>query len=806
MKILILIQCTNLGGMEQAALEMAKEMKNLGHEPQFLSLTPVGGLGPLLESLQIPVSGIEYKGTFGWRSFMAMKKRLKSIDADALIMVGHNLMGMMALGSFCRGRRILNLHFHHEGVMNPFFWRILYRVASWRFSSFVFPSEFIRKEALTLCPRIGERSFVMMNPFSSRLPVTLDEKRLAKSALGIPDMTPLVGNAGWLIRRKRWDVFLQIAKQVLKSRPDTRFLIAGNGPERSYLEALASEFGIADKVLWIGWQRDLSDFYKSLDVLVFNSDWDAMGRTPLEAMTYGVPVVASMTHGGLGEVMNSNKHGFFLEKHDPSAMSAHVLALLSDPVLASSVGFAGRERIRELGNSRKYAEGMIDLLLGKDRTSKRVMNARRLRVASVIVSMVPYHDARWEEFTLSTGWETHLVELTDRDAFKVLEFSRNSTYRKHTLFPYRPGGAPSKRGLFPAMADLLDGINPDVLCVSGWGLTVSLAAIAWAARRGIPLVMLSESNEFDEPRVAWKEFVKRRIVSLCSAGLAGGSPQDEYLVRLGLPGERVFKGYDVVDNDHFEKEVSKVVGRRVPGVEGGESHQRPGPESVNKRPYFFACARFVEKKNFPGLIRAYSCYWEKSRLSTLDSCPSTSETADPSAFSLQPSVFDLVIAGDGEERVEIERTIRQLGLGDHVHLVGAKGYDELPAYYAHAGAFIHASTTEQWGLVVNEAMACGLPVLVSNRCGSAHDLVKEGENGWSFDPTNEEQMADLMLRIARDPDLRRRMGARSREIIAEWGPRRFASGATAAVKAALATPHKKASLSDRLILKLLIAK
>ena len=398
------------------------------------------------------------------------------------------------------------------------------------------------------------------------------------------------------------------------------------------------------------------------------------------------------------------------------------------------------------------------------------------RVAAIIINLVPYHHARWEACAVLTGSETHLVELTDRDEFKVLEFSKEAHFARHTLFP-KSGSVEAV--LAQSMMKTLDAIRPDVVCVSGWGLSVSLAAMKWAALRCIPIVMLSESNEFDEARSTIKEWIKRRLVGLCSAGLAGGSPQAEYLVKLGLPIERVFVGYDVVDNRYFA-ERSEELGAR--SLDLGET----------KRPFFLACARFGKKKNLPGLIRAYSRYREKTLHSTLDCRPST--------------LFDLVIAGDGEGRAEIERTIRECGNSDYVHLVGAKGYTELPSYYAQAGAFIHASTTEQWGLVVNEAMASGLPVLVSNRCGCASDLVKEGENGWTFDPTNEEQMADLMLRIASDEKARVQMGAKSREIIAEWGPERFASGVKAAVDAALAAPKKKVGLLDRLILNVLTRK
>lgn len=392
------------------------------------------------------------------------------------------------------------------------------------------------------------------------------------------------------------------------------------------------------------------------------------------------------------------------------------------------------------------------------------------RVASIIVNLVPYHHARWEACAVATGSETHLVELTDRDEFKVLEFAKEAHFHRHTLFPT---SGPQGTALVQRMWEELDTIRPDVVCVSGWGLKVSLAAMKWAAVRSVPIVMLSESNEFDEHRSMIKEWIKRRLVGLCSAGLAGGTSQAEYLQKLGLPGDKVFTGYDVVDNRFFAEEAREM---------GAGSWELGG----QKRSYFLACARFGKKKNLPGLIRAYSLYRGMARLSTHDSG--------------LVNLFDLVIAGDGEERVLIERTIRECGVSDHVHLVGAKGYNELPAYYAEAGAFIHASTTEQWGLVVNEAMASGLPVLVSNRCGCAADLVWEGENGWTFDPTNEDEMADLMLRISSNDALRQRMGARSREIIAEWGPERFASGISLAINAALAAPKKKAGLLDRIIM------
>jgi glycosyltransferase involved in cell wall biosynthesis len=138
---------------------------------------------------------------------------------------------------------------------------------------------------------------------------------------------------------------------------------------------------------------------------------------------------------------------------------------------------------------------------------------------------------------------------------------------------------------------------------------------------------------------------------------------------------------------------------------------------------------------------------------------------------------------------------------------GFKQYDELPVCYASADAFIHASTTEQWGLVVNEAMASGLPVLVSNRCGCAPDLLMEGINGFSFDPFNTEAIAQAMAAMAMlQEDRRKAMGEESRRIIANWGPERFGRGLHEAAACALRLGPRRALLTDRLLLRALICR
>jgi glycosyltransferase involved in cell wall biosynthesis len=159
-----------------------------------------------------------------------------------------------------------------------------------------------------------------------------------------------------------------------------------------------------------------------------------------------------------------------------------------------------------------------------------------------------------------------------------------------------------------------------------------------------------------------------------------------------------------------------------------------------------------------------------------------------------------VLLGDGPLRSALNSQLSTLNLHGHVLLPGFKQYPELPAYYGLASAFIHASTTEQWGLVVNEAMASGLPVLVSDRCGCAPDLVQEGVNGFTFDPYNVEQLAQLMLRLSTLNSQLSTMATASRLIIADWGTERFASGLQQAVETALRMPRPRSTWIDRLLL------
>lgn len=252
--------------------------------------------------------------------------------------------------------------------------------------------------------------------------------------------------------------------------------------------------------------------------------------------------------------------------------------------------------------------------------------------------------------------------------------------------------------------------NPNVLALSGYSEPAMIAALAWAKLNRKMVILLSESKEDDAPRSAFKERFKKWLISHYDAALVGGKPQKHYLECLGLDSETIQLGYNVVENTTFDPRKTRCL------------------DSPLKKPFFLSINRFVEKKNLPFLLNAYADY---RRL--------TGNTA-----------WDLVLCGDGELRQVIESEIARLSLAPYVHLPGFLQQNELLPYFAHANCFIHASLQEQWGLVVNEAMAAGIPPLVSTTCGCFQDLIIEGVTGFGFDPTKLDQLSGQMAKISQE--------------------------------------------------------
>jgi glycosyltransferase involved in cell wall biosynthesis len=202
--------------------------------------------------------------------------------------------------------------------------------------------------------------------------------------------------------------------------------------------------------------------------------------------------------------------------------------------------------------------------------------------------------------------------------------------------------------------------------------------------------------------------------------------------------------------------------------------------------YFLASARFIRKKNLQNLLTAFAEY--RSKLGNNNAC-------------------DLVILGDGPFKPALLEQRRALALESFVFFPGFRQYDELPLYYGLASAFVHPSLSEPWGLVVNEALAAGLPVIVSQQSGCARDLVIDGENGFQFDANDSHALGSLLARMtSMSPAELSAMGKKGKKIVDDWSPDNFGKQFELAAIAARKSIPRRANLLDDVLLRILIAR
>ena len=163
----------------------------------------------------------------------------------------------------------------------------------------------------------------------------------------------------------------------------------------------------------------------------------------------------------------------------------------------------------------------------------------------------------------------------------------------------------------------------------------------------------------------------------------------------------------------------------------------------------------------------------------------------------------MVLIGDGPEHGIIVDYVNQVGHTDDVIFLPFLPQDELPAIYQNAKALSSSSSSETWGLVINEAMACGCPIIASVQCGATNTLVQEGKNGFRFSCEDINRLAELMIKIHNLTDKQRQsMREASKTIIADWGLDRFVKGCFEAMDYVSTHPKRKVSIVSRFIIKL----
>ncbi len=160
--------------------------------------------------------------------------------------------------------------------------------------------------------------------------------------LGLSDEITLVGIVGRMFPIKNHALFLQAAARILIHQPATRFVVVGDGVLRCALEQQVRELGIADRVIFTGWRRDLPRIYADLNVLVVSSDNEGTPVSAIEAMASGCPVVATRV-GGLPDLITNERTGFLVQPRDVEGITASILHLVQHPEVAKDIARNARD-------------------------------------------------------------------------------------------------------------------------------------------------------------------------------------------------------------------------------------------------------------------------------------------------------------------------------------------------------------------------------------------------------------------------------------------------------------------------------
>jgi len=286
----------------------------------------------------------------------------------------------------------------------------------------------------------------------------------------------------------------------------------------------------------------------------------------------------------------------------------------------------------------------------------------------------------------------------------------------------------------------LNEFGPDVVIIGGYNYFACWAGFFWAKVNRKKVILWFDSTEEAKPRIVLKEMIKSLLLKRCDGANAYSQKGKAYLMKLGMEEGRIFVNGNATDNPFYFDQTKRLKKDR------DLLSKKFGVAPKN----FLYVGRFSPEKNILFLLKVYQ------KLKT------------------QKSNWGLILVGNGPQKNRINDYINEYNIKD-VYMPGFKQKEEVPEYLAVSDVLVLPSISETWGLVVNEAMAAGLPVLVSKRCGCYPDIVKDNFNGFGFDPYDESELYNLMEGIIQGRYDLTQMGEKSLGLIAEYTPAKAAS-------------------------------
>lgn len=343
--MLHLISSSGLYGAEKMVVALCARLIELGAQPTLEVFhnrhSPNLEVAEFAGDHGVPVRRLECGGRFDPGAVQRLAHDIRAVDADLVHTHGYKSHLYGYLGSRVTRLPIVGTcHRFDQGPHN-----LLDRPLLRRFDAVLAVSR-EAEQSLNEAYRIPRgRTLTIPNGID---PAAYPAGRPRRSG------PPVVGMVARLAPEKAPGDFLTAAESVLAVIPDAQFLIVGDGPLRADLVDRVGRLGMADRVEFTGFQDDIAEVYRSLDVLVQPSYREGMPMTMLEAMASGVPVIASDV-GAAGDMIDDGRTGLLFPAGDVAVLSSQLLRLLADPDLRDAIGEAARADVANRFTDRRMA-------------------------------------------------------------------------------------------------------------------------------------------------------------------------------------------------------------------------------------------------------------------------------------------------------------------------------------------------------------------------------------------------------------------------------------------------------------------
>jgi glycosyltransferase involved in cell wall biosynthesis len=360
--------------------------------------------------------------------------------------------------------------------------------------------------------------------------------------------------------------------------------------------------------------------------------------------------------------------------------------------------------------------------------------------------------------------ELIIIEISGKGS--PYKFEKNHAYdigvTWFQLFPYEAMEEINPKTAVKSVLRKLDNINPDIVFAGSIAFPSGASAIRWCDKNKKHIVLFDDARLEDVPRAWYINWVKHQLYALVDAMIIPAQSHVYTYIYYGFKHEQLFYGINCIDNKYFSDLSLKY-----------KSHDSP-----HNVPYILAVGRQIPKKNWIRLIEAYKTVLIENRSTN----------------------YHLIFIGNGTEHSKLIEAA-----GDEykktIHFIQFISQNELAKYYSHTKALILPSLYgETWGLVVNEAMASGLPVLVSEKCGCSKTLLEDGVNGYLFNPENNDSIKEAIISlISMSEQEWQEMGKASKVLIKEWDIDRFCQAVYNATEYVITKKNKNFSLPGKVI-------